>query len=147
MGERLATDARARFALCTVYSKKHKKQHTVAIPLARMLEKFSVDVPKCPYLSCHGHCRLAVYENIVRSMSPANEMGKSLLWAHYCGACKAYHQVEDHGHPAVYNKWRFTEDGHFRSAADLKRYVQMHANEVVRSWFGKPTCNFGNDDM
>jgi len=124
---------------------KRKKLHTVSIPVRRVISTFSARIACCPFAECDGNCKLGLYYNMVRSRAPAgDERARVLLWAHYCASCDAYHQVEDHGHYRIYNKWRFTPAGGFRDAEGLKKHIIEHIDEVPISWFGRPECNFGH---
>jgi len=59
---------------------------------------------------------------------------------HWCAECKAYHQVESHGHPEDCDAFRFdVQDGQPRTAADLMHHVKasaMQPNLITLVWFG-----------
>jgi len=124
-----------------------RKVHTVAIPDEKIVKTFTAPIASCPYRWCtEGVCTLGMYYNVMSTVAPAKQKlrGHCLLWAHFCRACKAWHQVECHGRSHIYNAFRFDARGEFMDFQGLEDLVVSKAGEIPASWWGKPACGFGN---
>jgi len=138
-----------RLADSTGVGKRAKKVHTVAIPDKKIVKRFGAAIASCPYPECaHGDegapCKLGMYYNGISTTSPGTKVrGHCLLWAHYCRACTAWHQVECHGRVQVYKAFRFDAEGEFMDQDGLERQVIAHQADIPSSWWGKPQCGFG----
>jgi hypothetical protein len=131
-------DAKKKKKASQPKKKKHKQSPPRRIPASLVQLTFMALLPACPMCAGKRKCALAVFPNRQRSKDELGHVGRAMLFGHWCLKCKAYHQVECHGHKNLYLPYRVDPaTKRFRSAESVAKYVCLHANDVVAEWFSQ----------